>query len=253
VGGTNLRVCLVSLQGSGKFEITQTKYRLTEEQKQDDGEKLFDFCAECLQTFILTNMSNVTEPGTEPAGNEPAPSTDGLLTPGQELPLGFTFSYPCDQERIDHGKLIRWTKGFGSPNTEGRDVAEMFRKSIEKLNLPIKLTALINDTTGTLIASHYVNPRTKIAVIFGTGCNAAYMEHVSDIEKINNLGISGDAEMAINCEWGAFDSFHHEHLPRTKYDQIVDETSNKPEEQAFEKLISGRYLGEILRLVICEL
>lgn len=79
---------------------------------------------------------------------------------------------------------------------------------------------------------------------------------------------------------GAFDSFEHEHLPRTKYDTIVDETSNKPGEQAFEvrnssqlhignhlftkwsiifqihltkKLISGRYLGEILRLVLCEL
>lgn len=42
------------------------------------------------------------------------------------------------------------------------------------------------------------------------------------------------SEMAINCEWGAFDSFTHEHLPRTKYDKIVDETSNKPGEQAFE-------------------
>jgi len=71
---------------------------------------------------------------------------------------------------------------------------------------------------------------------------------------------------------GAFDSFEHEHLPRTKYDIIVDESSNKPGEQAFEvstgiesslnrifdplflkKLISGRYLGEIMRLVICEL
>jgi hexokinase len=33
---------------------------------------------------------------------------------------------------------------------------------------------------------------------------------------------------------GAFDSDEHEHLPRTKYDIIVDETSNKPGEQAFE-------------------
>lgn len=33
---------------------------------------------------------------------------------------------------------------------------------------------------------------------------------------------------------GAFDSFEHEHLPRTKYDTIVDESSNKPGEQAFE-------------------
>ncbi|EIW79630.1 hexokinase [Coniophora puteana RWD-64-598 SS2] len=237
LGGTNLRVCLVTLQGEGKFEITQTKYRLTEEQKQDDGQKLFDFCAECLKTFVDTN-----------SGDGP-----GQLKPGQILPLGFTFSYPCSQERIDHGELIRWTKGFGAPNTEGRDVAEMFKKSLAKFELPITLTALINDTTGTLVASHYVNPKTKIAVIFGTGCNAAYMEHVKDIGKIKSLGIDEDADMAINCEWGAFDSFEHEHLPRTKYDVVVDEASNKPGEQAFEKLISGRYLGEIFRVVVCEL
>jgi hexokinase len=67
--------------------------------------------------------------------------------------------------------------------------------------LPVVLTALINDTTGTLIASRYVNPQTRIACIFGTGCNAAYMEKVSDIEKIKSLGIDPNAEMAINCEW----------------------------------------------------
>jgi hexokinase len=62
----------------------------------------------------------------------------------------------------------------------------------------------------------------------------------------------------------------HQHLPRTKYDIVMDQASNKPGEQAFEKvkwwqtprvesvshfsqMISGRYLGEIFRLVICEL
>ena len=125
----------------------------------------------------------------------------------------------CRQDRIDHGVLIRWTKGFGAPNTEGNDVAEMFRKSLAKYvgaiidrrndlkvdgvkqNLPVVLTTLINDTTGTLIASHYVNSQTKIACIFGTGCNAAYMEKVSEIDKIKPLGIDPDAEIAINCEW----------------------------------------------------
>ena len=98
LGGTNLRVCLVHLQGQGKFEVTQSKYRLTEEQKQDEGQKLFDFCAESLKTFIDSNSGE-----------------DGILNiePGQNLPLGFTvsphilshirplysqlnqFSYPC--------------------------------------------------------------------------------------------------------------------------------------------------------------
>lgn len=128
-------------------------------------------------------------------------------------------------------------------------------------NVPITLAALINDTTGTLIASNYVDPSTKIAVIFGTGCNAAYMETVGNIPKMKGLGLPDDQEMAINCEWGAFDSFEHTYLreskhgqrtpalatrissltpihpppsvssARTKYDIIIDETSNKPHEQ----------------------
>lgn len=63
------------------------------------------------------------------------------------------------------------------------------------------LVALTCDTTGTLIASSYVNPKTKIAVIFGTGCNAAYMETVKDTPKLKNRGFADDSEIAINCEW----------------------------------------------------
>ncbi|XAO26837.1 hypothetical protein I312_105678 [Cryptococcus bacillisporus CA1280] len=233
LGGTNLRVCLVTLLGRGKFEVTQTKYRLTEEQKQDEGQALLDFCAECLDSFIRDTLGRTEK--------------DGIL------PLGFTFSYPCSQERIDHGLLIRWTKGFGASNIEGHDVAAMFKDSLKRLNVPAELTALINDTTGTLIASNYVDPHTKIAVIFGTGCNAAYMETAGSIPKIDYVGLPKEQGMAINCEWGAFDSFDHQHLPRTKYDIIIDESSNKPGEQSFEKMIAGLYLGELFRLVLCEL
>jgi hexokinase len=75
-GGTNLRVCLVNIQGDGKFEIMQSKYRLTEEQKQDEGQKLFDFVAESLKTFVDTNLAD--------------PDIGFQLKPGEELPLGFT-------------------------------------------------------------------------------------------------------------------------------------------------------------------
>jgi hypothetical protein len=74
LGGTNLRVCLVTVSGEGKFELTQTKYRLTEEQKQEDGSKLFDFCAECVAGFIQAHIGE----------------GDGLIREGQELALGFT-------------------------------------------------------------------------------------------------------------------------------------------------------------------
>lgn len=77
IGGTNLRVCLVTIQGDGKFEITQSKYRLTEEQKQGDGQNLLDFCAECLKIFI---DSSLTDP------------LNMYLGSGGKIPLGFTVS-----------------------------------------------------------------------------------------------------------------------------------------------------------------
>lgn len=121
MGGTNLRVCLVSLGGNGKFELTQTKYRLTEEQKQQDGSLLFDFCAQCVKEFINVHLPNVT--------------------PENPIVLGFTFSYPCLQERIDHGILIRWTKGFGAPNVEGQDVGELFKKALKTHSVPVDFVA----------------------------------------------------------------------------------------------------------------
>ena len=58
--------------------------------------------------------------------------------------------------------------------------------------------------------------------------------------------------MAINCEYGAFDNSHRV-LPRTPYDETVDEESPRRGEQTFEKLSAGLYLGEIFRLVLIEL
>ncbi|TIB75574.1 hypothetical protein E3Q23_02339, partial [Wallemia mellicola] len=232
LGGTNLRVCLVKLKGQGNFEITQAKYRLSEEQKHEDGQKLLDFCAECLMRFLVDHFPNGTPEG---------------------MALGFTFSYPILQDKIEQGVLVRWTKGFGNPNIEGRDVSEMFNKSLKRYNCPLSVTALINDTTGTLIASRYTNPQTEVGLILGTGTNSAYMDKMENITKLKIDGCNKDELMAINCEYGAFDSFEHKHLPRTKYDEVIDLTSNKPHEQSYEKMIAGLYLGEVFRLIICEM
>jgi len=118
--------------------------------------------------------------------------------------------------------------------------------------VPIKLTALINDTTGTLIASAYTDTKMKIGCIFGTGCNAAYMEECGNIPKLAHMNLPKDCPMAINCEWGAFDN-EHKVLPRTPYDIIIDKDSPRPGQQAFEKMIAGLYLGELFRLVLVDL
>ncbi|ODV89752.1 hypothetical protein CANCADRAFT_26950 [Tortispora caseinolytica NRRL Y-17796] len=233
MGGTNLRVCEIILDGNRSFDTIQSKYHMPPELKVGDSEALWDYVAECMEAFIASYHGSIEEV--------------------EKLHLGFTFSYPCTQYAINHGILQRWTKGFDIEGVEGKDVVPMLAKAFEKRNLPITVTALINDTTGTLVASNYTDPSFKMGVIFGTGCNAAYYDTLGNIPKLEGkVSLPPDTPMAINTEWGAFDN-EKVVLPRTKYDVQVDEESPRPGQQCFEKLISGLYLAEIFRLCVLDM
>lgn len=234
LGGTNLRVVLVKLMGNHKFDTTQSKFALPKHLRTGTSEQLWSFIAECLQKFI----------------EEFYP--DGVSAP---LPLGFTFSYPASQDNITEGILQRWTKGFDIEGVEGKDVVPMLQGAIQKLNVPVKVVALINDTTGTLVASMYTDAETKMGLIFGTGVNGAYYDVCGDIPKLEGRlcdDVTPETPMAINCEYGSFDN-EHLVLPRTEYDLIIDKESPRPGQQSFEKMISGYYLGEVLRLILLDL
>lgn len=117
--------------------------------------------------------------------------------------------------------------------------------------MPVTVVAVVNDTVGALMASSYYDTEAVIGAIFGTGCNAAYMEPVGSIPKLKTE-MPPDTPMAINCEYGAFDNAHRV-LPRTQYDETIDRESNRVGEQTFEKMTAGLYLGEIYRLVMVDL
>ncbi|KAL9101603.1 MAG: hypothetical protein Q9187_009223, partial [Circinaria calcarea] len=153
---------------------------------------------------------------------------------------------------IDHGVLQRWTKGFDIEGVEGHDVVPPFEEALAKRGLPVKLTALINDTVGTLVASAYTDDAMRIGSIFGTGCNSAYYENCGSIPKLAHYNLPPDMPMAINCEYGAFDN-EHLVLPRTPYDVIVDRDSPRPGQQSYEKMVAGLYLGELFRLALVDL
>ena len=235
MGGTNLRVCeIILLEEKGEFDIIQSKYRMPAELKTGKSEELWEYIADCIQQFIeyhheVENLEKL-----------------------DKIPLGFTFSFPATKNYIDNGILQLWTKGFDISGVEGKDVAPLFEAALAKRKLPIRLSALINDTTGTLIASAYTDDTMKIGCIFGTGCNAAYMENCGSVPKIASYNLPPEMPIAINCEYGAFDN-EHVVLPRTPYDVIIDNDSPRPGQQAFEKMIAGLYLGELFRLVLVDL
>lgn len=53
--------------------------------------------------------------------------------------------------------------------------------------------------------------------------------------------------MVVNIEWPGFKSHAFEYLEE---DRELDSQSHRPGEQAFEKLTSGLYMGEIARRIL---
>uniref|UniRef100_A0A8D1WZ38 hexokinase n=1 Tax=Sus scrofa TaxID=9823 RepID=A0A8D1WZ38_PIG len=150
---------------------------------------------------------------------------------GHSLPLGFTFSFPCRQLGLDQGILLNWTKGFSASDCEGQDVVYLLREQ--------------------LAASFCVqaNPHCEVGLIVGTGTNACYMEELRNVASVP--GDSG--HMCINMEWGAFGDDGSLGMLSTYFDERVDQASINPGRQRFEKMISGMYLGEIVRHILLHL
>ena len=68
------------------------------------------------------------------------------------LPLGFTFSFPLEQEGLNKATLVRWTKGFSCAGVEGEDVVRMLQEALERRgDVRIEVCAILNDTTGCLM------------------------------------------------------------------------------------------------------
>ncbi|KAJ6814653.1 hexokinase-2-like [Iris pallida] len=233
LGGTNFRVLRVQLGGKEGRVVKQEaeEVSIPPHLMVGGSKELFDFIAAELAKFVASEGENYH------------------LSVGRQRELGFTFSFPVRQTSIASGTLIKWTKGFSIEDAVGEDVVGELTKAMERQGLDMRVAALVNDTIGTLAGGRYYDSDVVIAVILGTGTNAAYVERAQAIPKWHGL-LPKSGEMVINMEWG---NFHSSHLPLTEYDQALDDESLNPGEQIFEKLISGMYLGEIVRRVLLKM
>lgn len=189
-----------------------------------------DFIADCIDSFLTEHNLDYGE---------------------ADIHLGYTFSFPVYQSKINRGLQKQWTKGFNCSGAIGKDPVILLQDALAKKHVPVLVSALVNDTVGTLLSNAYSKPETNAGIILGTGSNGAYIEKMSNIRKWNGGPTSSD-EMIINMEFGAFDN-ERVILPVTPWDNKLDRESINPHKQIFEKMISGMYLGEIARNVLLEL
>lgn len=250
LGGTNFRVCSVRLNGDTTFNLTFSKVAIPKELMQaKTAQELFAFLAKQIENFLKEHHKEQFE-------RHPRQRASERATDDEVFRLGFTFSFPVHQIGINKGTLIRWTKGFDIADAVGKDVCALLQDEIDKLNLPVKVAALVNDTVGTLMARSYTSSGKTGAVlgaIFGTGTNGAYIEKLSNVKKpLEGEYDDSTGDMVVNTEWGSFDNQLNV-LPTTSWDVALDKGSVNPGIQMFEKRVSGMFLGEILRLALVDL
>ncbi|KAG8439389.1 hypothetical protein GDO86_005559 [Hymenochirus boettgeri] len=229
LGGTNFRVLYVHVgrKDNVGVQIKSKSFSLPKDIIQGTGAKLFDHIVDCISEFQHENNLQ-----------------------GRRLPLGFTFSFPCKQTNLDQGILISWTKGFSASECVGQDVVRLLREAaVRKKNNDLIVVALVNDTVGTMMSCGYDDPACEIGLIVGTGTNACYMEEMKNLELLDG----DEGRMCVNMEWGAFGDNGCLDDITTSFDLDVDTFSINPGKQRYEKMISGMYLGEIVRQILIVL
>lgn len=73
----------------------------------------------------------------------------------------------------------------------------------------------------------YLDKRTRIGIVFGTGSNAAYVES-ADRVKHWEVSPAGIERVCIDIEWGAFGDKGTLDFIRTKFDDRLDQLSLLP-------------------------
>jgi hexokinase len=224
LGGSNYRILRVVLKGDGSApEVTSRKFSLSPEETDRDAETLFGALARSIKSFAAEMGGGVARS------------------------LGFTFSFPIRQTSIDKGELIVWTKGWSAEGVVGHDVVALLNEALARESATgVRVVSLDNDTTGTQMARAYLDPACDVGCILGTGTNICYRERVERIHK--PLGPYSGTSMIVNMESGGFDKA----LPRNRFDEKLDAESENPGSQWEEKMVSGKYLGELVRLIVAE-
>ncbi|KAL6924018.1 hypothetical protein ACHAPO_006554 [Fusarium lateritium] len=244
LGGTNCRVCAVELHGDSLFDVFQRKHVVPPELRVNDSHKpLFQFIALKIREFLEEyRLQNKRERSSQATFN-----------------LGFTFSFTCEQTSISQGTLVHWDKGWDIPSAIDQDPCSLLQEAVDETGLPVRVCVLANDAVGTLLTKAYTAEESSsalAAIILGTGTNAAYVEEITNIQRLEDSDKSTtkdqDGVMVINTEWGSWDD-GLKVLPQTRFDKLIDEGSSDPGCGLLEKMVSGMYLGELLRLIILEL
>ncbi|NWR56729.1 HXK4 Glucokinase, partial [Bucorvus abyssinicus] len=228
LGGTNFRVMLVKVgegeEGQWTVKTKHQMYSIPEDAMTGTAEMLFDYISECISDFL-----------------------DKHQIKHKKLPLGFTFSFPVRHEDIDKGILLNWTKGFKASGAEGNNVVGLLRDAIKRRgDFDMDVVAMVNDTVATMISCYYEDHRCEVGMIVGK----AAPSRRDTRQRGGGPSFGGSLGTPRTRRGGSGTSG----WSRTCLSPRVAARGHRvPPPPSYEKIIGGKYMGEIVRLVLLKL
>lgn len=241
VGGSTFRIALVRLSGKGTerdgMEIVKIRsFAINKPVRDLKGRTFFDWMAERIEE-VLDADEHRADSASHP------------------LPMALAWSFPIEQTSTRSGSLLAMGKGFcATHGIEGQDMCELIMQSCQKRRLHVQLQALVNDSSATLLSQAYRDTSTRLSLILGTGINSAIYLPVSALSpgKYGDRPHSWHAaakHVLVNTELSMFGS---DVWTGSRWDQHLNATHAIPGFQPLEYKVSGRYLGELVRLILVE-
>ncbi|KAK2855596.1 hypothetical protein FQN49_005034, partial [Arthroderma sp. PD_2] len=127
----------------------------------------------------------------------------------------------------------------------------------------LNIMAITNDTVATLVSLAYSvkslpNTRVAMGIVVGTGCNATIPMKLEDLHqtKVGQIRSynSGATEGVISTEWTlqGTEGPLKELGISTKWDDQLNANSVRPGFQPFEYMTGGRFVGELIRIIVYD-
>ncbi|KAL8986410.1 MAG: hypothetical protein Q9177_004180 [Variospora cf. flavescens] len=242
VGGSTLRVALVDLRGRNSSRHPLRIRRIVSSTIDNNvrdlrGVAFLDWIAEKIKEMLATDRE----------------ASDHMQLK-EPLPMGIAWSFPIDQTSIRSGNIIEMGKGFHCSIYKGHDLGDLITQACQRAHLNIRLDAIVNDSSAAVLSRAYIDPSTRLAIILGTGMNAAIHLPISSLHSskfgLRQLPSTLDTtHVLVNTELSMFGK---RAFPTTRWDEYLNAQHMLPDFQPMEYLLAGGYLGEIVRLIILE-
>lgn len=255
LGGSTLRVALISILPEDPAQPRPRAERIVVETSRkwlvDNTNKVVD------QRFFAWACDRIAEVVPEAVRASPNGITAGI-----------TWLFSLKSTAYNLANILHMAKGYTvAPEIYGQDLRRILEDTLwTNHRLRVNVQSIVNDSLAVFAAGSFLDDTTKLALVLGTGLNVCCQLPASD-RIVRSKLLDNEAHVLFNTELSLFGSSLLGACTN-KYDAAIDRRFAAPPAfvthmevdpadgsifQPFELLAAGRYLPELVRLVLVDM